>query len=102
MTDTPFYDSPYIDMQLSFFDSFLKDDDYGGWKSGKQAPVQFSVRRGIAPTGMLNESEVFPTRNENEWPLARTRYEKYHLQPDQSLGPSKPSSDGVLSYQGLT
>lgn len=89
-------------MQLSFFDCFLKDDDYGGWKSGKQAPVRFSVRKGMAPMGTLNESEVFPWRDEAEWPLSRTRYEKFYFHADQSLVTCKPSSVGVLSYQGLT
>ncbi|KIX01911.1 uncharacterized protein Z518_07850 [Rhinocladiella mackenziei CBS 650.93] len=102
VVDTPFYTSPYIDMQLSFFDCFLKGDDYDGWKSGKQPPVRFSVRRGMAPMGTLNESEVFPWRDEREWPPAQTRYEKFYLHADQSLGTCKPSSEGTLSYQGLT
>jgi uncharacterized protein len=45
-------------------------------------------------------------RAENEWPLARTQWTKYYLQPDGSLGPQEPRADATLSYDttgdGLT
>ncbi|KAH8807392.1 Alpha/Beta hydrolase protein [Xylogone sp. PMI_703] len=100
--DLPFYTSPYVDTMLSFFDSFLKDNDYDGWKTGKQAPVRFAVRRGAADIGVLDESESYSWRDEREWPPARTKYETIYLHPNKTLGVSKPSVEGELSYRGLT
>ena len=51
--------------------------------------------------------EKFVLRAENEWPLARTQWTKYFLQPDgQSLGTDTPTAATMLSYEntgdGLT
>lgn len=99
--DLPFYFSPYVDQMISFFDCFLKDNDYDGWKTGKEPPVRFAVRRGAAPIGMLDESKVYDWRAETEWPPARTKYEKIHLHPNKTLSARKPSTEGTLSYKGL-
>ena len=34
--DLPFYYQRSAELQRSFFNAFLKDDDYDGWESGKQ------------------------------------------------------------------
>ena len=86
---------------VSFFDCFLKDDDYDGWKTGKEPPVRFAVRKGAAPMGSLDESKVFDWRGETEWPPTRTKYEKLYLQPNKSLHASKPTANITLSYKGL-
>lgn len=44
--DLPFYYSHSAKLQLSFLDAFLKDNDYDGWKSGKQSRVNICVRKG--------------------------------------------------------
>lgn len=86
---------------VSFFDCFLKDNDYDGWKTGKEPPVRFAVRRGAAPMEVLDESNEHSWRAETEWPPARTRYEKIHLHPNKTLDESKPSVEGTLCYKGL-
>lgn len=87
---------------VSFFDSFLRNDDYGGWQTGKQSAVRFNVRKGAAPIGLHTEATYYDWRDENEWPLARTKYEKLHLHPDQTLDFDPPQRAGVLSYKART
>ena len=87
---------------VSFFDTFLKDDDHGGWKTGKQPPIKYVVRRGAACLGLLDESKEYGWRSEGEWPPSRTKYEQIYLHPDLFLKPEKLTNNGVLSYQGLT
>jgi predicted acyl esterase len=64
---THFY-SPYgYDIQRRFFDHFLKGVD-NGWDA--EPPVRLNIRR---------PGERFELRKELEWPLARTRWTRYHL-----------------------
>ncbi len=92
---THFY-SDYGDaLQRRFFGHFLKDEDTG-WD--KQPRVSLNVR---------HPHETFVLRAENEWPLKRTQWTKYFLQPDGlSLTSQPPSADRTLSYEttgeGLT
>ncbi|KAH8691460.1 Alpha/Beta hydrolase protein [Talaromyces proteolyticus] len=83
--DAPFYSSPAMDLQLSFFDCWLKGDDYGGWKTGKQAPVSFAVRKGNPGIAAVDEKEAFKYRDEKEWPLARTVYKQVNLTHKKEL-----------------
>jgi predicted acyl esterase len=84
---SPFYTNYGVAMQKRFFGHFLKGEDTG-WD--KQPRVALRVR---------HPGEVFIDRAENEWPLARTRWTKYHLNPnDMSLG-TDPASGPSLSYQ---
>lgn len=99
--DAPYYFTPAMNMQLSFFDCWLKDDDYGGWKTGKQAPVSFAVRKGDPGISVTDEKTDFKYRNEQEWPLARTVYQKVNLTLDKQLGAALQPGDGVLSYTAL-
>lgn len=97
--DLPYFFHPHLDTMASFFDCFLKGDDHGGWKTGKEPPVKYAIRRGSAPMGTLDESTTFEWRSENEWPLARTRYEKWNLHADQTLSATTPTEAGKLSYK---
>jgi uncharacterized protein len=36
-------------------------------------------------------------RDEDDWPLARTRWERWYLHPDRSLGPAVPSAGAAVS-----
>jgi predicted acyl esterase len=99
--DRPYYHSPGIDLQLSFFDCWLRDDDHGGWKFGKQAPVSFVVRKGNPGFGTIDAERTFKYRNEQEWPLARTVYQKINLTADKKLRKEPQTSEGLLSYAGL-
>jgi predicted acyl esterase len=63
---TEFYTQYGQDIQLRFFDHFLKGAD-NGWD--KQPAVQLKVRR----------VKDFVLRHENEWPLARTKWTELQL-----------------------
>jgi predicted acyl esterase len=89
--DTHFthYYSDYGDaLQRRFFDHFLKGED-SGWD--EQPPVALNIRR---------PGEQFEWRAENEWPLARTQWTKFYLNPaDKSLGREQPKAATTLTYE---
>ncbi len=86
---TEFYTDYGVELQKRFFAAFLKDDD-SGWRG--QPPVQLQVRH----------HDGFVQRGEREWPLARTRWTKMHLDPaDRTLAAQAPASDGSVSYEAL-
>jgi predicted acyl esterase len=92
---THFYSSYGEALQRRFFGHFLKGEDTG-WD--RQPRVSLNIR---------HPGERFELRGENEWPLARTRWTKYFLQPDGfGLGTAAPAAETVLSYHtssdGLT
>ena len=92
---THFYSNYGEALQKRFFGHFLKGENTG-WD--KQPKVSLNIR---------HPDEKFVLREENEWPLARTRWTKYFLQP-QGLGLSTevPTTAATLSYEptgdGLT
>src|SRR6266487_4501488 len=65
----PFYTDYGVKLQKRFFDHFLKGAA-NGWD--RQARVQLQVR---------HPGEKFVLRHENEWPLARTTWTHFHLDP---------------------
>ena len=82
-------------LQRKFFDYFLKGEQ-NGWD--KQPAVQLQVR---------HPGEKFVERHENEWPLARTEWTKFYLQPQgQALQRDSVATDASLAYDttgdGLT
>lgn len=92
---THFYSNYGEALQKRFFGHFLKGEDTG-WN--KQPRVSLNVR---------HPHEKFVLRGENEWPLARTRWTKYFLQPyGLALTPQEPAAATTLSYEttgdGLT
>lgn len=91
---THFYSNYGETLQKRFFGHFLKGEDTG-WD--KQPRVSLNIR---------HPGEKFVMRGENEWPLARTQWTKYFLQPDLRLAAAAPASETTLSYQttgdGLT
>jgi predicted acyl esterase len=92
---THFYSSYGEGLQRKFFSYFLKGQDTG-WS--KQPPVSVNVR---------HPDEKFVLRAEKEWPLARTQWTKYFLEPQNNgLGTFEPSADATLTYEttgdGLT
>jgi uncharacterized protein len=92
---THFY-SPYGSaLQKRFFGHFLKNEDTG-WQS--QPKVTLNIRR---------PGEQFTLRAENEWPLARTQWTRFYLDPrDRGLVREPPNGAATLSYDtrgdGLT
>jgi uncharacterized protein len=92
---THFYSNYGQALQKRFFSHFLKGEDTG-WD--KQPRVSLNIR---------HPDEKFVLRGENAWPLARTQWTKYFLQPQGlALGPDVPTGKTTLSYEttgdGLT
>jgi uncharacterized protein len=92
---THFYSLYGETLQKRFFGHFLKGED-SGWS--RQPRVLLNVR---------HPGEMFVLRREDEWPLKRTQWTKYFLQPDgMMLGPDPPAVGATLDYDttgdGLT
>jgi hypothetical protein len=86
----PFYTDYGVKLQKRFFDYFLKGAK-NGWD--KQARVTLQVR---------HPGEKFVQRHENEWPLARTKWTNFYLDPQGvGLSPSPVSVDRAITYDGL-
>src|SRR3982074_3417422 len=66
----PFYSEEGRTDQLRFFDHWLKGSDTGVMR---EAPVKLLVRKG----GHGN----YQWRSENEWPIRRTRWTRFYLDP---------------------
>jgi predicted acyl esterase len=82
-----FYTDYGVKLQKRFFGHFLKGED-SGWS--KQPPVQLLVR---------HPGEKFVERHEYEWPLARTRWTKFYLNPgDRSLTREPGNESATLDY----
>jgi predicted acyl esterase len=92
---THFYSNYGETLQKRFFGHFLKGEDTG-WD--KQPKVSLNIR---------HPGEKFVLRAENEWPLARTKWTKFYLDPSGSrLTAEAPAAQTTLSYktmgEGLT
>jgi len=92
---THFYSNYGETLQKRFFGHFLKGEDTG-WE--KQPRVALNVR---------HPHETFVWRGENEWPLKRTQWTRYFLQPEgMALTPQDPNAAVTLDYDttgdGLT
>ena len=86
----PFYTDWGVALQKRFFDFFLKGKA-NGWDT--QPRVLLKVR---------HPGEKFVERGEDEWPLARTRWMKFYLDPaTRTLGSEPPKSGGTVTYDGL-
>src|SRR5438477_5746284 len=82
---THFYTDYGRELQLRFFDHFLKGK--GDW--AQQPRVQLQVRH----------VDKFVERRENEWPIARTRWTKAHLHPGGQLRPDP--GEGSVTFEAL-
>jgi len=91
---THFYSHYGEALQKRFFGHFLKGANTG-WEA--QPRVSLNIR---------HPGEKFVLRAENEWPIARTKWTRYYLQPDLGLAPDVPGETTKLSYHttddGLT
>jgi uncharacterized protein len=92
---THFYSRYGESLQKRFFGHFLKGEATG-W--AQQPPVSLNIR---------HPHEKFALRAESEWPLARTQWTKYFLQPEGlALTPQPPAAVTTQSYEttgdGLT
>ena len=86
----PFYTDYGVGLQKRFFDYFLKGKP-NGWD--RQPRVQLNVRR---------PGEKFEIRHENEWPLARTKWTRFYLDPDGvKLTEQAPKAAKPLAYEPM-
>jgi predicted acyl esterase len=86
----PFYTDYGVKLQKRFFDFYLKGAK-NGWD--KQPRVVLQVR---------HPGERFVERHENEWPLARTQWTQFHLDPDgMRLSPTPVAAEKSVAYDGL-
>lgn len=87
---THFYTDYGVELQKRFFAYFLKGED-NGWD--KTPPVRLLVRHVDA---------TFVERLENEWPLARTQWTKFHFDlKNGELSRSPVASEQTLAYEAL-
>ena len=88
---TEFYTDYGVNLQKQFFGHFLKGDNTG-WK--KQPKVQLLIR---------HPGEKFVERHEKEWPLKRTKWTKYYIDPkDMSLSRSTQKKPDKITYGGFS
>jgi len=86
----PFYSDYGRKLQLAFFDHFLKGTR-NGWD--KRPRVQLNVR---------HPGEKFLLRQENEWPLARTQWTRFYLDPQAMRLSRQPAAGrGTLAYEPM-
>ena len=87
---THFYTDYGVALQKRFFGHFLKGEDTG-WDM--QPRVQLNIR---------HPGEKFVLRAENEWPLARTQWTRYYLDPQSmNLAPSEPGPSDPVTYDAM-
>ncbi|MDR6520840.1 CocE/NonD family hydrolase [Variovorax atrisoli] len=86
---SPFYRAEGVALQKRFLGHFLQGKDTG-WD--RQPPVQLQIRR---------PGEHFTIRDEQEWPLARTQWTRYYLEPaSRSLG-TTPATGASITYNTM-
>jgi predicted acyl esterase len=86
----PFYTDYGVRLQKRFFDHFLKGEK-NGWD--QQPRVTLQVR---------HPGEKFVERHESEWPLARTKWTRFYLDPDgMKLTDKAPSADKTVIYEAM-
>ena len=86
----PFYTDYGLKLQKRFFDFFLKGEA-NGWD--KQPKVLLQVR---------HPGEKFVERAEGEWPLARTQWTHFYLDPtNKALSPTAVKTDETITYETM-
>ncbi len=88
----------HLGWRLQWFDRWLKGDES---TVGREPPFATPVRIFVMGTGdgrktedgMLHHGGYW--RDEKEWPLQRTRYTEFHLQPGGGLTPSPPEAENA-------
>ncbi len=86
---TGFYTDYGVELQKRFFAWFLRGEK-NGWD--RQPRLQLQIR---------HPGERFELRHENEWPLARTVWTRFHLDPARrALTRERPAS-GAVSFEAL-
>src|SRR5579883_976242 len=86
---THFYTDYGRTLQRRFFDFYLKGER-NGWEGEPKVRLQ------------IRHLDRFEERVEEDWPIPRTKWTKFYLDPSgHSLSASPPKTDGVVSYRGF-
>jgi predicted acyl esterase len=86
---THFYTDYGVKIQKKFFDYFLKGKR-NGWD--KEPRVRLQVRH----------IDKFVERHETDWPIPRTRWSKFHLDPaGHALADTPPPAAGTVAFAAL-
>ena len=86
----PFYTDYGVKMQQKFFDFFLKGEK-NGWD--QEPKVRLQIR---------HPGEKFVERHEKEWPLARTQWTHFYLDPsNMALTRNPVEGSGSITYEAL-
>ncbi len=86
---THFYTDYGVKIQKKFFGYFLKGER-NGWN--KEPKVRLQVRH----------LDGFVERHEADWPIPRTRWTKFHLDPDgHALAEKPPGAAGKVAFAAL-
>lgn len=102
--DLPFYYPEEVEVQRSFLDAWLKEEDREGWtKKGKIPAVDLILRQGNIGYDNPAAEKQFLRRKETEWPLARTKYTPFYLTADHGLQSARPVEPLArkLTYRAL-
>ncbi|KAI2643528.1 X-Pro dipeptidyl-peptidase C-terminal non-catalytic domain-containing protein [Xylaria nigripes] len=101
--DLPFYYHDEVEVQRSFLDAFLKDEDRVGWSvPGKVPPITLTLREGNVGFNDSEKEKLYTKRTEDAWPIPRTQYTKYYLTPEHGLVTSEQNIEPTkVSYPAL-
>jgi len=86
---TSYYTDYGREIQLAFFDHFLKGAD-NGWAARPRITLQVRAA-----------DDTFTERFEDDWPIPRTRWTEWSLGSDGSLG-FEPGSSSSLNFDGIS
>ncbi|MEV7678738.1 CocE/NonD family hydrolase [Streptomyces sp. NPDC088341] len=81
-----FYTDYGVDLQMRFFDRYLKDEQ-NGWED--RPAVQLQIR---------HVDGTFTERGEDAWPLPSTRWTRLRLTADRSLTEEPPATGGTAGF----
>ncbi|PWY97384.1 alpha/beta-hydrolase [Testicularia cyperi] len=104
--DLPFYLPERVELQKSFLDAFLHNNDTRGWHKGPNAAdgvpaVNYVVRTGAPKFNTIEGDRSFPSKETNAWPIPNTQYVPHYLSSDGTLQTSLDKvQTGTLSYRG--
>ncbi|MEM9000266.1 MAG: CocE/NonD family hydrolase [Bacteroidota bacterium] len=83
-----YYSKEVQELTLQFMDHYLKGKKDNGWD--KTPAVRLEVRS--------SRAKIHEVRDEREWPIARTVYEKFYLSKMNGLVLTKAGQEDELSY----
>jgi predicted acyl esterase len=88
--NSPFYSDAGVELLKQFYGFYLKGEN-NGWD--KRAPISLDIRQA---NGTITQ------RDENEWPLVRTEWQKAYLDAESTtLSTSNSQQESQVSYQAL-